>query len=159
MGGTSKPVRVMLIRGKCDSLLGMDIIQRRVSEVNFGSKQFKVGKSGWGMVTLNANRHLVCPLVPTASDYAKLNGYFRQLRDAKIEVLNAQGDFGGNLSARGDFGRKQRMSCKMGSFAICDFRNGGNGPKYDVSGCVYYFGFSAWKGNAGNCAKLKISSI
>ena len=87
----------MLIRGKCDSLLGMDIIQRRVSEVNFGSKQFKVGKSGWGMVTLNANRHLVCPLVPTASDYAKLGGYIGELQKSAIEGLQMMGGIWGGI--------------------------------------------------------------
>lgn len=43
---------------------------------------------------------LVFPLVPTARDYAKLNEYCGELQSSKIEVSQAHGDLGWNLSVR-----------------------------------------------------------
>ena len=78
--GTPMPARVMLILGIAGLLSGMDIINQVGSTVNFRSNQFKVGQSGWGMMTFNEKHHCVFPLVPTSCDYVKLNGYFGQLR-------------------------------------------------------------------------------
>ena len=69
-GGTFGPVRVRLIRGESELLLGVDIVKKMDSAVNFGSDQFKVGKSEWGMMTFNEKHRRVFPLVPTSCDYA-----------------------------------------------------------------------------------------
>ena len=53
------------------------------------------------MMIFNGKNHLVFPLVPTDCAHAKLHEYFGKLQNSKIEALQAQGDFGGNLSARG----------------------------------------------------------
>ena len=52
------------------------------------------------MMTFNEKNRWVFPLVPTAFAYAKSNEYFGKLQNSKIEVLQAQGDFGGDLSVR-----------------------------------------------------------
>ena len=52
------------------------------------------------MATFNEKHHWVFPLVPTSSDRDKSNEYFRKLLGLGIEVLQVQGDFGKNLSAR-----------------------------------------------------------
>ena len=139
--GTYKQARVMLIRGKSELLLGMDIVKKLDLTVNSGRNQFKVGKSECGMMTFDEKHHLVLPLVPTACDYAKLNGYIGELRDAKIEVLQAHGDFCENLSVR-EVPRpnQQRTQSKMGSFEDGDFINGRYGPKYAFASFGYYFG-------------------
>ena len=97
--GNSKPARVILIRGKSELLSGMDIVRKLDIAVRFRGDQFKVGQSEWEMMTFNAKNRWVFPLVPTSCAYDKLNEYFRKLRNSKIEAMQAQGDFGGNLSA------------------------------------------------------------
>ena len=66
-------------------------------------------------MAFNEKRHCVFPLVPTSSAYAELNGYFGKLQNSKIEVLQAQWDFGGNLSAPKVLRGKQRLRSKMES--------------------------------------------
>ena len=69
------------------------------------------------MKTPNAKNRSVFALFPTACDYDKLNGYFRKLRNAKIEVLQTQGGFGENLLIRKVLRpNQQRTQSKMGSF-------------------------------------------
>ena len=52
------------------------------------------------MMTYNGKHHWVFPLVPTACAYAKLNGYFWEIKQGQIEVLQAQGDFWDYLEVR-----------------------------------------------------------
>ena len=67
-------------------------------------------------MTFNAKHRWVLPLAPTACAYSKLNGYFGKLRGLEIEVLQARGDFGGNVSVRGVLrAKKKRPRRKMRS--------------------------------------------
>lgn len=114
-GGTFKPARSMLIHGKKNYFLRMCIVKKLDMEVNLGRNQFKVGESEWGMMTFNAKRLLVFALGPSSCSYNKLSDYFGKLRGAKIEVLQAKGDFGGDLSFREDLrSGKQRTQSRMG---------------------------------------------
>ena len=107
----SKPVRVRLILGTTELLSGTDTIRNLDISVLSGRGQFKVGLSEWEMMTFSDNRHLVFLLVATSCAYTKLNDYFGKLQNSKIEVLEAQGDFGGDLSAR-NFLRAKTNDCK-----------------------------------------------
>ena len=98
--GNSKPVRVWLIRGEAELISRIDIIRKLDIAVRFGGAQFKVGQSEWETMPFNGNHRWVFPLAPTARAYAKLNGYFGKLQNSKIGVLQAQWDFGGDLSVR-----------------------------------------------------------
>ena len=83
--------------------------------------------------------HLVFPLVPNACDYAKLNEYFEKLQNSKIEVLQAQGDFGGNLSARKVFRAKTTIARQNGKSRIDNFGNGRRDSKYALTSDKYDF--------------------
>ena len=62
---------------KTELLLGMNIVKKLDIAVCFGGDRFQFGQGGvWGMMTFNRKHRRVFPLVPTACDYAKLDGYF-----------------------------------------------------------------------------------
>ena len=73
--GIFRPVRVRLIRGKTELLLGMRIVKKLGAQVGFGSDRFKAGQGEWGMMTSDEKHHSVFPLVPTDCDCAKLGEY------------------------------------------------------------------------------------
>ena len=98
--GSFRPVRVTLIHGKAELLLGMHIVKKLGAQVCSGSGRCKVGQVGRGMTTLNGKNHCVWNLAPTACAYAKSDEYFRKLRKAEIEGLKMQGDFGENVAVR-----------------------------------------------------------
>ena len=146
MGGAFKPARDMLSRGKTELLLGMGIVKKLDLAVNFENNQFKFGQCEWEMMTFNEKHRWAFPLVPTACGYAKLNEYFGKLRDVKIEVLQLQGDFGGDLSVRKvSRPNRQRVKSTMG-ISKSVISEMGNGPKYDFPSCGYYCGFSVGVG-------------
>ena len=94
----------------------MCIIRNLDITVRFGGDQCTVGQSAWEMMTFNEKRRWVFPLVPTSIAYAKSNGHFGKLRNSQIEVSQAQGDFGWNLSVRKVLrGAEKRLQSKMGS--------------------------------------------
>ena len=81
-------------------LSGLDIVKKLDIRVCVGSDRFHVGQGEWTAMTFNEKHHLVFPLVPTACDYAKLDGYFGKLRKSEIEVVQTQWYFGENLAVR-----------------------------------------------------------
>ena len=85
--GVFRSLRVRLILGKTELLLGMHIVKKLGVRVCFGSDRFNVGQGEWEMMTFSEKRHWVLPLVPTAYDYAQLGEYFGKLQEAEIEVL------------------------------------------------------------------------
>ena len=90
-----KPVRVRSIEGETELLTSLDIIRELdISVVVFGTDHFRVGQWELEMMTYNGERRWVFPLVPTAYAYAKLCGYFGEMRKAQIEVPQAQGILG-----------------------------------------------------------------
>ena len=151
-GGTSKPARVMLTRGKTELLPAMAIVKKLDATVNFGSTRFKVGQCGWEMMTFNGWYRWVFPLVPTACDCAKLDGYFGKLRGFQIEARKVKGEFSGNLSVREVLRAKHHRFRRKWGFQNGDFRNG----RYDtllrvvniIAGC------SAERGNMGNLREI-----
>ena len=88
----------------------MDIIRKLAIAVRFAGGQCKVGQSECEMMTFNEKHHWVFPLGPTSCDYTKLNEYVAKLQNSKIEVLQAQWDFGENLSARQVFRAKTTIA-------------------------------------------------
>ena len=71
-----RPVRVRLIDGITELLLGLEIIRKLDIAVVFGGNHFRVGQGELKMMTYNEKNHWVFPLAPTACAYAKLNDYF-----------------------------------------------------------------------------------
>ena len=57
-------------------LLWLDIAKKLDIAVVFGSDHFRVGHGSLGMMTYNAKRRWVFPLVPTACAFDKLGDYF-----------------------------------------------------------------------------------
>ena len=100
-----KPVSVRLIQGRTELLSGMDTIRKIDIAVLLGGGPFKVGQSEWGTMAFNGNRRSACPLFPTDCAYDKLNRYIGELRNSKIEAIQAQGDFGWNLPVREFYGK------------------------------------------------------
>ena len=76
--GDFKPVKIRLIDGKTELLLGMDVIRKLQLTVDFGSERFQVGQGEWEAMTFNDKHHWVFPLVPNARAYKKLEQYFRK---------------------------------------------------------------------------------
>ena len=54
---TFKPVRVRLIEGETELLLGLDIVRKLETAVAFGSDHFMVGQCELEMMTYNGKRH------------------------------------------------------------------------------------------------------
>ena len=107
------------------------------------------------MLTFDEKHLWVFPLAPTAFDCAILIEYFGKFRGAKIEVPQAQVDFGGNLSVREVIRPNQRMQSNMGvpkrRFQIC-----GEWRRNTILRCVNTItGCSLGRSNTGNCSKLK----
>ena len=93
------------------------------------------------MMTFNERHRCVLPLSPTACAYAKLNEYFGKLREAKIEVLQARGDFGDNLPLRQVLrSGNNEWGVKRGGFAtlISEMKEMAQDTLLPV--CKYYFG-------------------
>ena len=95
--GPSRPVRVRVIRGKAELLTGMHIVKKLGAAVCFGIDRFNVGQFEWERMAFNGKRHWVFPLVPTASDYAKLGGYIGELQKSAIEGLQMMGGIWGGI--------------------------------------------------------------
>ena len=74
-------VRVRLISGGDDLLLGIRIIGQLIITVGFGKREFHIGHGEWQVVTRNEKIDGY-PLVPTARGYAKLGEYFAKLKIA-----------------------------------------------------------------------------
>ena len=80
--------------------MGAHIVKKLGAQVCFGCDRFQVGQGEWEMMTFNEKHHWVFPLAPTACAYNILDGYLWKLRKAEIEVMQTQGDFGGNLAVK-----------------------------------------------------------
>ena len=93
VGGYFRLVRIRLINGDAELLLGIDIIRKLRLAVDFGRGRFQVGQGEWEGATFNDKYRWVFPLVPTACAYAKSDDYFRKMQKKQIEVLQTQGDF------------------------------------------------------------------
>ena len=78
--GDFRPVKIRLINGKTELLLGMGIIKKLRSTVDFSCERFQVGQREWKWRTFNEKHRWVFPPVPTACAYAKLDGYFRKMK-------------------------------------------------------------------------------
>ena len=111
--GAPKPARVRLIHGKTELLLGMNIVRELYATLSFGGDRFRVGHGACEMMTSNEKSRWLFPLFPTACACAKLNGYLGKLRNSEIDVLQSQGDFGENVSARKVLRQKQRSQGNM----------------------------------------------
>ena len=110
-----KPSRIRLITGKTELLPGLGIVKKLDIGVCFGRDRAQVGQGEWGMMTFNEKHYWVFPLVPSACDYPKLDGYFGKFLNAEISALQAQGNSGGHLAARRVIETKnQRLEIKMG---------------------------------------------
>ena len=107
--------------------------------VCFEGGQFKVGQSEWEMMTFNEKHHLVSPLVPTACACAKLYEYLGKLRNSKIEVLQAQGDFGEIYQHGKRYGKKATIARYNGKSQGGNLRNGRSDSKYTLTSGKYYF--------------------
>ena len=92
-----KPAGARWIEGKEELLSGLDIVRKLDITVVFGIGHFMVGQGELEMMTYNGERHWVFPLVPTAFEYAKLDGYFWKMQKSQIVVLKAQAHFGGSF--------------------------------------------------------------
>ena len=99
--GHFKPVKIRLINGETELLLGMDIIRKLRLAVDLGSDRFQVGQGEWEAMTFNDKHRWVFPLVPNACAFAKLDQYFRKMQAKEIDVLHTQGDFRMSESTKG----------------------------------------------------------
>ena len=144
--GNPKPARVRLIQCKTELMAGMGIIKKLDIIVRLVCDQFKVGQSEWEMMTCNGKHHWVFHLSPTAFSYATLGEYFGKLQNSKIEVLQAQGDFGRNFPVR-NVSREKSNDCKVKWKPRSDnFRNGRHGAEYTLTRGKYDFPmFRGWQ--------------
>ena len=157
----SKPVRARLIRGRSELLMGMDIVKKLDSAVNFGGDQVMVGQSDWEMMTFNAKHRWVFPLVRTDCAYNKLNEYFGNMRDANIEVPQVQGDFRRTFFRFGEFCDRINDECKVKwevpKTAISGMMEAVRNTLFRDASTISVF--SVGHRNAEHCAELENSSI
>ena len=85
---------VRLLEGETERLLCLDIIRKLGIAIEFGRNEFRVRMGELEMVTYNGEHRRVCPLVPTACSYNKLDKYFGKLQKSQISALHVQGEFG-----------------------------------------------------------------
>ena len=77
-------MRVRLIRGKTELILGMHIVKKLAVHVCVGSDRCKVGKCEWEMMTFDEKHLCVFSLVPTSCAYAISGEYFGKLQKRKL---------------------------------------------------------------------------
>ena len=88
--------------------------------------------------------HWVFPLVPTACAYTKLNDFFWQIKQGKIEVAQTQVDFGDHLEARKSTKSKSRNFKEKWKMQIDNFGNGKCDTKYVCANGECSFGHIEW---------------
>ena len=103
VGGRFRPVRLRLIAGEAELLLGMRIIRNLCITRDLRNRYFHIGKGEWQVVTYSRWNRWVFPRSPTARGDTIMWGIFCENGKMRIRSFSGAGGFRGKLRKSGKF--------------------------------------------------------